>query len=200
MTRKSFVLFIVPSLAAFFPVLSAAEKPAKSADVASVVGELRRLTKANMDAFKKGDFPKLIDFVHPSLIQLAGGRDQAIARVQEKFDQYKSEGTIVEKAEVSDPTQILHSQSEKCIYAMVPTKVTLRTADERIVQSSHLLGLRDDETGRWSFVELGVTGETIIRLLLPGLPSQLKFPEKQEPVREPIADKPQTPVTRSAKP
>ncbi len=171
--RKALTLIIASLFFGLAVTAPAAEKAPKTTNSASVIGELRRLTKANMDAFKKGDFPRLIDLVHPTLVQLAGGRDQALARIQEKFDHYKSEGTVVEKAEVADPTQILHSQSERCIFALVPTKVTLRSPAERIVQSSHLLGLRDDETGRWSFVELGLTGETIVRLLLPGIPSEL---------------------------
>ncbi len=167
-----------------------AQKPAAKPPRDPVARELHQLATRQLGALQRGELEVVADFAHPNVLTLVGGRQGAISMVRGKLDDLKAEGGRLEKIHVSEPSQIVREKTRT--FALVPMEIVVLMPEERITQRSCLLGIRDDpepgspaaEAPGWKFLDVGVMGDLMIKLVMPKLPEGLKIPAREEPVHE----------------
>lgn len=145
---------------------------------------LKKLAKENVqtlnDSVIKGDYGKVIDFTHPKLVEMMGGREKAIALMENSTKEMKKEGFEFKSVKVGDPSDIVKQANE--LYLYVPFELTMKIPKRKITAPSYVIGVSTDQGKTWKYVD-GMGGENMNKIL-PDLPASLKLPEKKKPTIE----------------
>lgn len=126
-------------------------------------------------AFRSNDFQAYVKFLHPVVVEDAGGRDTMIqitrhgkVTLDEQTDGYDTS--------VKQPTRLI--QGTRNLYTVVPQQVTLRLKDDQTInRSSYLLGVSDNDGKSWKFVDGGTDAQKI-RQLFPDFPANERLPNE----------------------
>lgn len=155
-------------------VLVACSRPAPP------LGTLRREAEATVALYQARDYGQLVDRMYPTVLEEAGGRQELIESFrQERLEVAERGGEILEYS-VGEPGDAAISGGK--IFAIVPTVTKLDTPVSSITTHGYLLAISTDHGATWKFL----VGSTLIPgrtyLLVPDLPSGLKFPPDEAPV------------------
>jgi hypothetical protein len=169
MTRIGMVLVVLATACLTLP----AGEPFKPAAVKKLATEM-------VDATVRGDFAKVIDRTYPGLVQLLGGRNDAIAVIEKGMKQLKDKGIAIKEVKVGDPGEFI--SEGKDTYVVVPTVTEMSLPNGAIRMKSYLLGISPDAGKTWTFVDgAGMHRKEYRDKLFPKLPEKLKLPEKSDP-------------------
>ncbi len=141
--------------------------------------------QACANATVKGDFAKLADLTHPSVLKAIGGREAMIEKTSAAMDQMKQQGMSFDPPKVDAPKTLTRSGST--LFCVAPTAITIKAPTARIKMKSFLLGVSTDDGKTWKFLD-GNPGEENLRKILPEIPKDMKLPEKTKPEIERAKD------------
>jgi hypothetical protein len=146
-------------------------------DTAKAEEQARVIGKALLDA----DWTKVADLTHPRIIELAGGKDKTIERIETGMKQIKAQGYSLTGYKVGTAQAPL--ASGKTVYVVVPTSLEIAGPGSRIVTDSYLLGVSDDGGKTWAFADgAGLSDPAKRKTIFPDLPKDLKLPDRKPPV------------------
>ena len=167
----------------------AQRRNAPAADAAGQSGEAARgRIKAQAEelgrAFVGGDFGKVADLTHPSIVELAGGRAHLAEDLEQGVEEMRAEGSRYESVSVGEPSQVV-SGGRGQLFAVVPTVIRIATPRGVAASQSFFLGVSDDGGGRWTFVEgADIEDKNDLKTLFPSAPDELELPAQTPPVLE----------------
>jgi hypothetical protein len=146
---------------------------------------LKQTAKAKVEeinaALIKEDFGKIVDLTHPKLVELLGGRDKAIAKVEAATKEMKAKGFTVRSGKVEEPSEPVAAGNE--LYIVVPFQLEMKAPGGRMLIKSFSIGVSNDQGKSWTFLN-GDQELAQVKQMLPNLPEALKLPERQKPVFE----------------
>jgi hypothetical protein len=172
--RRFLPVFFLAAL--FAPLASAADNPQATPEA------IQKTAQACADALLKGDYPAFVQFTHPKIIEMAGGRDKMIALIKSGMDALKGEGITINAYKIEPPAQTIPAGDD--LTAIVPTVLQMSSPTQKITQKSYLLAVSSDNGKHWTFVDGAGIDDNMIKSIIPNPPKELKLPDKQQPVIE----------------
>jgi hypothetical protein len=151
------------------------------ADEATTSASVKRVAQDLGAATVTGDYAKVIDLTHDSLVKMMGGREKAIAATAAAMNQMKASGFALTAYDVGDPGK-LYSEGGST-FVVIPTSTHMTVPGGRVTARSYLLGISPDGGKTWRFVDgTGITKhKDKLDQLLPRLPADLRLPEVEKP-------------------
>lgn len=141
------------------------------------------------DAMVRDDFEKTVDLTYPRLIGLLGGREAAIAGMQQESSEMLSDNMQLVSNTVGEPRDFVQVGNET--YAIVPSTMTIRVPEGTLVGEAFMIGISTDGGQNWTFVDSGGgnTNMKLLKDLFPAAAEKLRIPERKPPVLHPEPQK-----------
>jgi hypothetical protein len=153
------------------PLTASAARAAKEA--------ARRDARAMYDAFHSGDLERFASYTDPGLLKAMGGKQKAIATIEEGRPKMAADGYRFESAEVGEVTQLVEAGAE--LQAMLPLNQVMTTPVGEVHLSGHVLGVSRDGGKTWTFIDAETLTPQNIQLVLPTYDPRLKLPGREKP-------------------
>jgi hypothetical protein len=160
------------------PVDVAAMPPAEAA---KQYPNLAIQAKQLNEAFGKRDFARFVDFIHPKVVEMAGGRDTMVTDMTREIKQMELEGVVILSSESNAPTQFVRDGGS--IYAVLPTITKTRTQTGVFQSESNMIAVSSDEGANWKFIDASGQNNGELNKLIPGVADKLKLPPDKTPVK-----------------
>jgi hypothetical protein len=129
--------------------------------------------KAMLIALQRGQVAEIIIRTHPKVVDQMGGRTKAHEETQKILRTMEQRGWSFQKIELQASSGPKRSHDED--YLLLPYRLTLTTPKGIVEYDSFLVGVSSDGGKTWWFVN-GVNDHSLLRSLLPHLPSSIKLP------------------------
>ena len=150
----------------------------------AVRGRLRAQAEELGRALAGGDFGKVADLTHPSVVEMAGGKAHLAEDMEQGLEEMRAEGAKYEAVSVGEPGQVVGGAQGQ-LFAVVPTVIRIATPRGVAASRSFFLGVSEDGGGRWTFVEgTDIEDENDLKSLFPSAPDGLDLPAQTPPVLE----------------
>lgn len=145
-----------------------------------VTNKISKEAQRCADATVNQDFPTLVKYTHPKVIEMLGGETGMLARVKEGNAQLAEKGIRIASVKVgkAEDPQII----EGGMISLVPQRVVVTAPGAKITHEGSILGVFSDESGAWTFVDLTAINESQFRQTFPELADHFPFPPKKEPL------------------
>lgn len=158
--KIALLLFIATSITAFSQSKTDALKDAKTT------------SKATLDM----DFETVLKHTLPSVLDMMGGKDNALQVIKSTFEGMKSQGFVFEKADIIGVSDIVTEQGQsRCV---VEGYNQMQMSGQRISSKSYLLGIYNETDKHWWFVEAKqLKNEALVDKILPNFETSLEIPE-----------------------
>ena len=128
-------LFLLPFLAVAGPETDAAKKQAQQCADASVAK----------------DYDKVIEFTHPALVKLAGGKEALRKALEAAMKQAAELGVSIENTSIRGATE--PKTVGKALVCLVTQDATVRTGNGKLTQESTLIAYSYDKGKNWVFAD-----------------------------------------------
>ena len=150
----------------------------------AVRGRLKAQAEELGRAFVGGDFGKVADLTHPSIVELAGGKAHLAEDMGQVVEEMRAEGSRYESLSVGEPKQVV-SGAQGRLFAVVPTVIRIATPRGVAASQSFFLGVSEDGGARWTFVEgADIEDKNDLKALFPSAPDGLDLPAQTPPALE----------------
>jgi hypothetical protein len=169
-------------LAALFISLSAAHAAAQARLSTQAAERLKEQAAECGKAFVEGDFARLADYTHPSLLAKVGGREGMIAFLKKGVAEMKAEGFEPLSYVNADPSQVLVVGRQT--YAVVPGTLKMRMSSGVLVSETFMLAVSSDAGKSWKFVSGSAADAAKLKILFPAAAGRLKLPAEKPPTLE----------------
>lgn len=151
----------------------------KQNDYPSLKVQAEELGKATVS----GNFGKIIDYTHPKIVTLAGGKDKMTASLKSDFAQMKAEGFEMISLKVGEVKQIEKIGDE--LFAVLLINLTMKVPNGKLAGESSLIGVSGDSGANWKFIN-GIEQERF-KAMFPKAAEKIRIPAEQQP--KPIENK-----------
>jgi len=149
-----------------------------SAKAQEYLDSIKSQSTQMVNAFSKGDYGKLLEFTHPSIIKIMGGKETATKLLDTALHQLKESGITVEEAKVGDIIQSL--KSNDTIQCMLPQYLKMKMGDKFYSSKNYLFGISYNNGKRWYFIDTNGGTEESIRKMIPEISKEIVFLEAEK--------------------
>jgi hypothetical protein len=132
-------------------------------------------------AFIDGHYKTFADYTYPLILKSIGGTSKMIEVLNKTTIDMKSKGMTVGSITFDLPSKILRSDKE--LQSTIAQHTEIRLAHERIVSTSTLIAISNDNGLNWTFIDTSNKDMAILRKLLPNLSPSITIPPQPSPVR-----------------
>lgn len=119
-------------------------------DTKTAYPNLKSQAEEFANAVVKSDFNKVIDLLHPIVIEEAGGREKLLELVTKDMEEMKKSRNEIISAVVGDAKQIEKVDNE--LFAVLPLTLTLKSPEGNGTQETHMVAVSNDSGSNWKFV------------------------------------------------
>lgn len=145
--------------------------PPRGSLIASVQGDVQSMVRA----LYEGDLAKVLDFTHPTILKVLGGREQAMALLETSMSPLLERGMRIESLSFPGPPEFIESAGS--VFAIVPTLSVMAMGDQRVESLNFQFGVLDASTDSWRYAEGSRINSGNVRSLFPDFPDGYRFPE-----------------------
>jgi hypothetical protein len=168
MAQLFFALSIVLASSATAGTLTDAEVAHIKADIALMIA-----------ALSDGDADKIIERTHPSLYEIAGGREAVEKLIRDAMEQIRVQGVKVVHSEVGTPARTYSAGEEEVCF--VPKVTVMEVQGKQMKSTNFMIAIRRVGAKEWKYLEgAGLrTQPELLSRLLPKLESGVLLPENK---------------------
>ena len=130
-------------------------------------------------AMVNGDYVTVVAYMHPKVLQSAGGKQKMLQMMTAGMQQMKAQGVSFQSATMGEPGKFYKAGTE--IHCLIPDNIRMKTPNSSIVTHSNLLAISQDGGKNWTFLDLNRGTIASIPKLFPNFNKELKIPEPTEP-------------------
>jgi hypothetical protein len=136
-------------------------------------------------AFVKGEYATVVDYLHPGVVAKKGGREKVIADMTEEVEKLKP-NVEFRAFTFEAPGPVASAGGE--LYTVLPCSIEAVGFGQKVTVKTYMIGVSTDQGKTWVFVGGHQKEEDLakIREVLPNLPESLALPAPQEPIVETI--------------
>ncbi|HEY0732918.1 MAG TPA: hypothetical protein VGD33_10905 [Chitinophagaceae bacterium] len=138
------------------------------------------------NALIKNDFNTFIKYMHPSIIDFAGGREHMKAKMDSGYQAMKQFGVSFQRYWIGIPGPIIEHNNQ--LQAILPQGTTMKTPFGIVTAESSLLVISNDKGRSWWFIDTNVYKAEKLKNILPDLSPKLVVPPMKKPKIEPIKE------------
>ncbi len=151
--------------------LAVAAQPMASVIKAQAVDMGRALVAQDLETFSQ--------YMHPTLVQKAGGPAKMRAMADTMSKVFKQFGASVNRVVFGNPADIIKYQ--KTLQTTLPQTTYLKTSFADIELESTLVAISMDGGKHWYFIDTAVYRESALRKDLPDISPSLQIPPPAQP-------------------
>jgi hypothetical protein len=170
-----YVISVIVTLFFSFPVFcqsTAGETDSLKTKVKIAAAKLSEL-------FIAKDFNAYVEYVHPKVVAMMGGKMQMIRFLEKSVDDMKNQGVSFLAMDIGVPDQmIILPTGYQCV---VPQTLVLKTVDGKLVSKSNLLAVSADKGVTWYFIDTGGKSLEEIQKVIPELSSKIVLSPNPKP-------------------
>ena len=134
--------------------------------------------KATSKATIEKDFKTVLNHTYPSILQLMGGKENALSTIENMYASMETQGFVFEKADVVGVSEVVKEQNQYRCFVEGFNQMTMN--GQRISSKSYLLGIYNEEDSLWCFLEAKqVKNKALIDQVLPGFKTSLQKPDDE---------------------
>lgn len=126
-------------------------------------------------ALYSGDVATVIDYTHPVILEGLGGRERALAMIDESMSPMLKKGLRIESFTFPRPPEFV--EADGGVFAIVPTLLVLDLGGQRVESLNYQLGVLDGDGEKWRYAEGSRIKPDNVRSLFPSFPDGHRFPE-----------------------
>ncbi len=130
------------------------------------------------EALISGDYVYVIEMTHPPILEAMGGKEAAIAAVRAFMKTDAAKTLKVIKMEPKKPYKYVNGKKYR--YVIVPFEYLVEIVGKRVSGSGYQLGVFEDASGEWKFVDGEKLNEEMFDKFFPDFPKTLKLPKIQK--------------------
>jgi hypothetical protein len=167
MKRLILLLFLFPG------TLLIAQVPAAADSLKAQAGRM-------VGALKSGDYTTFIHFIHPKVVEAAGGADALKQALQQMSRQFTMNGLSFQSIDLDSLSEFVKSGAQ--VQATIRQHTSMKQDQGRMVATSTLIGISADNGLHWKFVDTHNKTLEDVRQLLPNVSKALVIPPTPAPV------------------
>ncbi len=121
------------------------------------------------------DFKTVLKYTYPNVVEIMGGKEKALQLISKTMETMKKEGFIFKSSDVLEVSKIVNEQNQ--IRCFVKNKNVLVFNQVKITSDSYLLGIYNEETKVWNFIEAKQLFSPFMSTVLPDFKTSLVIPQ-----------------------
>ncbi len=125
------------------------------------------------------DVNKIIQYMPPSLIEKAGGKDKLMIARDTVNKYMKQFGAEIKKVTIGNPGKIINYKKQ--LQALVPQTTELKFMASTITLETTLIAISEDNGQHWYFVDTSIYHADKLKNSLPNLSPELAIPPMKPP-------------------
>ncbi|MDF2476938.1 MAG: hypothetical protein K0S24_2421 [Sphingobacterium sp.] len=159
-------VFLLIALLTIFHNTSFAQKDPQLREALSI------MTKASIS----GDIEGILNQTSPRIIESMGGIDQATKLSKELYSSLIKYGVKIDS--MINYVDIDVSKIDGISYCFIPQVLVMSTHEKgkKVITSANLLALKEDETKKWTFINLNKMDLEKVNLFVPELSGKISVP------------------------
>lgn len=130
-------------------------------------------------ALLKKDFPTLTKFMHPNIIQIAGGQQRMIERMDTINAVAKQFGAEIKRIMIGNPGPIVKYKKE--LQVVLPQTTEMKTSFGNLAVETSLIAISTDGGKNWYFIDTSVYKLQDVKKAMPNLSPDLVVPPAKPP-------------------
>lgn len=119
----------------------------------------------------KSDFEHYVNYTYPKVMKDMGGRQQLKQTLKKQMEELLLQGVNIESIKYGEPSVILKEKKE--LQATLPQEVIFKTPNGKILSTSSLICISQNDGESWYFIDPGERTLDILRITLPNLSKKL---------------------------
>jgi hypothetical protein len=124
-------------------------------------------------SIKNGDFDKLVEYIHPKVFEMAGGRETLIKQGKEALAEARSEGYEIVSYTVGEPKSAVAVDKE--LFVVVPAVLVVKEPKGAYKNDTTMIAISNDNGASWKF--LTDMNQARFRAHFPAAATKLIIPE-----------------------
>ena len=130
-------------------------------------------------ALLRKDFPAFTKYMHPKVIEMAGGKDNAIRRMDSINNMATQFGAEVTKILIGTPGTVVNYKKE--LQVTLPQTTEMKTGFGNLSVETTLIAISKDGGKNWLFIDTSVYNVKELQKKMPELSPNLVIPPPKAP-------------------
>jgi hypothetical protein len=131
------------------------------------------------NALAQKNSKKLISYMHPVMIELAGGEEQLQVISDSALTVFEQLGGKVSKISYGNPGEVVNHK--KILQSVIPQTMTLTSFIADIELSTSLIAISEDSGKSWRFIDTNLFNIKQIKSAMPEISPSLVIPKSTPP-------------------
>lgn len=136
--------------------------------------------RQNADAMLNHDYETFVRFMHPTIVEIMGGQQEALELSKTMMSEIESTGITFEIITIGQPSTIIQDGGEDV--AIVPTEMIMRQNGKKIRVNSYLVAASQNLGKKWYFFDGGQMPKDKLAQLYPKLVATIEIPKYRSTV------------------
>ena len=120
-----------------------------------------------------------LQFMHPSMVKLAGGKAQLSVITDSALTVFEQFGGKITKINYGNPSEVV--EYKKIMQAVLPQSTFLTSPLGDVELSSSLIAISNDKGESWTFIDTSLFGIEKIKSVMPDISPKLVIPKAVPP-------------------
>jgi hypothetical protein len=140
------------------------------------------------NALIKNDFNVYMKYMHPGIIEFAGGKEQMKAKMDSAYLAMKRFGVSFKKYWIDNPGKIVEYKNQ--LQSVLPVSTILLTALGELHAETSIIVISNDKGKNWWFIDTNVYRADKLKEIMPDLSPELVIPPAKKPQIVPVKSNP----------
>ena len=135
-------------------------------------------------ALLKKDFQTFARYMHPKIIELAGGREQLLSKMDTASKMADQYGAKISRVLIGHPNDIITYKKE--LQTTLSQTTDIKTMLGMISLETTLIAISEDDGAHWYFIDTSAYNLDEIKKSMPDISPDIKIPPFKQPKFTPI--------------
>jgi hypothetical protein len=131
------------------------------------------------NALVKKDFPRFLKYMYPSIIDVAGGKDKVLQRMDTMNAMASQVGAVIKKIVIGNPGTIIKYKNQ--LQVTLPQISEMSSGFGNITLETTLIAISTDAGKNWYFVDTSMYNSSDVKKAMPDLSPELVIPPMKPP-------------------
>src|SRR5947207_1459338 len=138
-------------------------------------------------ALMKNDFSTFIKYMHPNIVEFAGGKEKMKDKMDSAYGAAKLFGVSFKRYWIGTPGEIVTYKDQ--LQAVLPESTTLKMPLGELTAETSMIVISPDNGKNWWFIDTNVYKVDRLKNILPDFSPQLIIPPQKKPKLVPTENK-----------
>jgi hypothetical protein len=137
-------------------------------------------------ALMKNDFTAFVKYMHPDIIDYAGGKEKMKEKMDSAYEAMKLFGVSFKRYWIGAPGEIINYKDQ--LQAVLPESTTIKTPLGELTAETSVIVISPDKGKNWWFIDTNVYKVDKLKNILPDVSPDLVIPPQKQPKFTPDKD------------